>query len=71
LREYSQLLHDYKELKNAFDTKGSNPVAITTVIPRLPEPVEKEKPRNPYVLVLVDGNGYIVGRSTASYYTSH
>jgi hypothetical protein len=56
LREYGQLLDDYKDLKKAFDTKGTKPVARAAVIPKLPA----EKPHNPYVLVLIDGNGYIV-----------
>jgi hypothetical protein len=56
LREYGQLLDDYKDLKKAFDIKGTKPVARAAVVPKLPT----EKPRNPYVLVLVDGNDYIV-----------
>jgi hypothetical protein len=56
LREYGQLLGDYKDLKKAFDTKGTKPVARAAVNPKL----QAEKPRNPYVLVLIDGNGYIV-----------
>ncbi|KAF2468511.1 uncharacterized protein BDR25DRAFT_290224 [Lindgomyces ingoldianus] len=49
LVEYSQVLEQNKELKKAFDKKeignGNN--------------IPAEKPRNPYILVLVDGNGYI------------
>ncbi|KAJ4359739.1 uncharacterized protein N0V89_000295 [Didymosphaeria variabile] len=55
LKEYSQLLEDYKALKSYKlpEQPKANSVssASTPVI---------EKPRNPYVLVLVDGNGYVV-----------
>jgi hypothetical protein len=59
LREYGQLLVDYKRLKRDFETKGAKPAAKAAALSRIP--AEKEKRQNPYVLVLVDGNGYIVG----------
>jgi hypothetical protein len=58
LREYGQLLDDYKDLKKAFETKGSKSVAKAT--PKSSAAASTEKSRNPYVLVLIDGNGYIV-----------
>jgi hypothetical protein len=56
LREYGQLLDDYKDLKKAFETKSSKSVARATAVPKVPV----GKHCNSYVLVLVDGNGYIV-----------
>jgi hypothetical protein len=56
LKEYGQLLDDYKDLKKAFDTKGTKSSGKSAFLPRLPA----AKPRDPYVLVLIDGNGYIV-----------
>ncbi|CAO2656000.1 Nn.00g048030.m01.CDS01 [Neocucurbitaria sp. VM-36] len=53
LREYGQLLDDYKVLKKAFEEKGTKTRAEVPTIARA------QKNRNPYVLVLVDGNGYI------------
>ncbi|EFQ88419.1 hypothetical protein PTT_15704 [Pyrenophora teres f. teres 0-1] len=58
LKEYSQLLDEYKVLKNAHEKRSSrdttNPGAVAT--PTVSAPAG---PRNPYVLVLVDGNDYI------------
>ncbi|KAF2652677.1 hypothetical protein K491DRAFT_695392 [Lophiostoma macrostomum CBS 122681] len=54
LKEYSQLLDDYKTLKQAYIDKG-------TGVQRGPL-IDVEDPqgaRNPYVLVLIDGNSYI------------
>lgn len=59
LREYGQLLDDYKDLKKAFDARPANSVAKTTPVTTAATKSE-QPPRNPYVLVLVDGNGYIV-----------
>ncbi|KAF1833744.1 hypothetical protein BDW02DRAFT_569726 [Decorospora gaudefroyi] len=58
LKEYSQLLDDYKVLKKAYedkDVKGGSKAIATPTVPML----AAAKPRNPYVLVLVDGNDYI------------
>ncbi|KAH7396511.1 hypothetical protein DE146DRAFT_615014 [Phaeosphaeria sp. MPI-PUGE-AT-0046c] len=55
LKEYGQLLDDYKDLKKKFETKSATPVAKTSPVVKLPA----AKQRNPYVLVLVDGDGYI------------
>ncbi|KAH4232137.1 hypothetical protein HBI06_075850 [Parastagonospora nodorum] len=55
LKEYGQLLEDYKDLKKAFESKSAKPVAKYAATPVRPA----EKPRSPYVLVLVDGDGYI------------
>jgi hypothetical protein len=50
LKEYGQLLEDYKALRKAYDGKHfSNGVDLAV-----------EEARNPYVMVLIDGNGYIV-----------
>ncbi|KAL1594484.1 hypothetical protein SLS60_010244 [Paraconiothyrium brasiliense] len=54
LKEYSQLLEDYKTLKSyklPEQTKANSVSSASTPV--------IEKPRNPYVLVLVDGNGYV------------
>lgn len=55
LKGYSQLLEDYKALKNYKfpEQPQANGVSSAST------PVN-EKPRNPYVLVLIDGNGYVV-----------
>ncbi|KAF2261939.1 hypothetical protein CC78DRAFT_421159, partial [Lojkania enalia] len=53
LKEYSQLLEGYKSLKNACEGKAIN--GGTNV-----DKSATDKPRNPYVLVLIDGNGYIL-----------
>ncbi|KAH8725153.1 hypothetical protein GQ44DRAFT_826947 [Phaeosphaeriaceae sp. PMI808] len=55
LKEYSQLLDDYKDLKRAFETKGSRSPAKAAHTSK----VHIDKARNAYVLVLVDGNDYI------------
>ncbi|RYN41530.1 hypothetical protein AA0112_g2417 [Alternaria arborescens] len=58
LREYGQLLDEYKELKKAYEEKGRSNVVkpaaagASTVTAAI-------KPQNPYVLVLIDGNNYI------------
>jgi hypothetical protein len=53
LRDYAQLIEDYKTLKRSVEGQG-NGVSIgqSEVI---------EKARSSHVLVLVDGNGYVVG----------
>jgi hypothetical protein len=58
------LLDEYKDLKKAYDEKGSTAshVAKAIVTPAIPA-LASAKPRNPYVLVLVDGNDYIVSRA--------
>ncbi|KAF2642823.1 hypothetical protein P280DRAFT_468135 [Massarina eburnea CBS 473.64] len=53
LKEYSQLLDDYKTLKIAYDAKG-NGLKVEEL-----EAISNIKHRNPYILVLVDGNGYV------------
>lgn len=54
LKEYGNLLEEYKKLKIAHEEKGvSNGV----------EKASNAEAQNPYALVLVDGNGYIVCRS--------
>ncbi|KAF2874591.1 hypothetical protein BDV95DRAFT_487915 [Massariosphaeria phaeospora] len=50
LKDHSQLLDNYKSLKKAYEAQVANN-GVTL------EPVQK--PRTPYVLVLIDGNGYI------------
>ncbi|KAF1912690.1 hypothetical protein BDU57DRAFT_374837 [Ampelomyces quisqualis] len=55
LHEYGQLLDDYKDLKRAFEAKGTKAAAKNAAVTQLPP----AKPHDPYVLVLVDGNGYI------------
>ena len=55
LKEYSQLLEDYKALKQAYNDKGAEGGPLISI----EEPVPQDS-RNPYVLVLVDGNSYIV-----------
>ncbi|CAN9082727.1 unnamed protein product [Alternaria alternata] len=58
LREYGQLLDEYKDLKKAYEEKGRSNVVkpaaagASTVTAAI-------KPQNPYVLVLIDGNNYI------------
>ncbi|ORY08516.1 hypothetical protein BCR34DRAFT_569763 [Clohesyomyces aquaticus] len=56
LIEYSELLEEYKNLKKVFDQKSSSNGHVT--LPR--------KSRSPYVLVLVDGNGYIFNNELVS-----
>jgi hypothetical protein len=50
LKDYSQLLEDYKTLKKSQEANGvkNGDNGFT------------DSARNPYVLVLIDGNGYIV-----------
>jgi hypothetical protein len=60
LKEYGQLLDNYKDLKKAFDAKGSKAVPKATRQAAVATTKAVEAPRNPYVLVLIDGNGYIV-----------
>ncbi|KAF2849894.1 hypothetical protein T440DRAFT_451600 [Plenodomus tracheiphilus IPT5] len=55
LREYGTLLEDYKVLKKAFEVKANK---STVVLPHR-TPSHSGKAREPYVLVLVDGNDYI------------
>jgi hypothetical protein len=64
LREYGQLLDDYKVLKKAYEEKGTTNahVAKAVATPVVPTVTASKPPRNPYVLVLVDGNNYIVSR---------
>ncbi|KAF2116207.1 hypothetical protein BDV96DRAFT_573557 [Lophiotrema nucula] len=57
LKEYGQLLDDYKILRKAYQQKGTG-VAVPLITNGVSSPTQ-EKPRNPYVLVLIDGNGYI------------
>ncbi|KAH7346028.1 hypothetical protein BKA66DRAFT_433485 [Pyrenochaeta sp. MPI-SDFR-AT-0127] len=53
LKEYGQLLDDYKVLKRVFEEKSTkNGTAYKTGF-------SIDKARNAYVLVLIDGNGYI------------
>lgn len=52
LKEYSQLLEDYRTLKDAFKEQGRGEQFGKIEI--------NEKARNPYVLVLIDGDGYVV-----------
>lgn len=52
LREYSQLLDDYKALKRSHGENGKSM--------KNGDVESNHKTRNPYVLVLIDGNGYIV-----------
>jgi hypothetical protein len=57
LKEYSQLLDDYKALKNykvSAQPHANGASSASTPVN------EKPRNRNPYVLVLVDGNGYVV-----------
>ncbi|KAJ4295403.1 hypothetical protein N0V90_007415 [Kalmusia sp. IMI 367209] len=51
LKEYSQLLDDYKSLKSSPELKSNGVTIAGSAAPT--------KPRNSYVFVLVDGNGYI------------
>ncbi|OAK96117.1 hypothetical protein IQ06DRAFT_256718 [Phaeosphaeriaceae sp. SRC1lsM3a] len=55
LKEYGQLLDDYKDLKSQFEAKSATALPKTTPVVKLPS----AKRGNPYVLVLVDGDGYI------------
>jgi hypothetical protein len=59
LTEYHQLLNEYKVLKRAYEEKITNaiakPVAIATSVV-----AAAKRPLDSYVLVLVDGNDYIV-----------
>ncbi|KAF2193391.1 hypothetical protein K469DRAFT_712146 [Zopfia rhizophila CBS 207.26] len=53
LKEYTQVLEKYKDLKNSYnELKDAKEV-------KKAEKVSNGKARNPYVLVLIDGNGYI------------
>lgn len=52
LRDYAQLIEDYKTLKRSIEEKGNGVTIGQTEV--------TEKARNPYLLVLIDGNGYIV-----------
>ncbi|KAF1967128.1 hypothetical protein BU23DRAFT_543353 [Bimuria novae-zelandiae CBS 107.79] len=56
LKEYSQLLEDYKVLWNAKIREASKSNSVSSNASSSPV---LEKPRNPYVLVLIDGNGYV------------
>ncbi|KAA8626241.1 zf-CCCH domain containing protein [Pyrenophora tritici-repentis] len=58
LKEYGQLLDEYKTLKNAYENSSSRGTTSPGAVPTSTESAAAE-PRNPYVLVLVDGNGYI------------
>ncbi|KAF1944840.1 hypothetical protein EJ02DRAFT_370931 [Clathrospora elynae] len=58
LREYGQLLDDYKVLKKAYEEKGTKSVAKAVATPTVPV-ANTAKPRHAYVLVLVDGNDYV------------
>ncbi|KAH7068645.1 hypothetical protein FB567DRAFT_482944 [Paraphoma chrysanthemicola] len=57
LREYGQLLNDYKDLKKTLESKKSNAGARAPA--KSAATVAAGKARNPYVLVLIDGDGYI------------
>ncbi|CAG5140133.1 uncharacterized protein ALTATR162_LOCUS643 [Alternaria atra] len=56
LKEYGQLLDEYKDLKKAYEEKGK--IAITKPAATSITAVTA-RPQNRYVLVLVDGNNYI------------
>ncbi|KAF2734279.1 hypothetical protein EJ04DRAFT_577050 [Polyplosphaeria fusca] len=56
LREYSQLLEDYKALRTSY--QGKNGISSSST-PINGEAAARETIRNPYILVLVDGNGYV------------
>ncbi|KAI4607994.1 hypothetical protein J4E80_009391 [Alternaria sp. BMP 0032] len=59
LREYGQLLDEYKDLKRAYEQKGKSTIAAPPGIP-IPTIAAATTARIPYVLVLIDGNNYIV-----------
>ncbi|KAI4677152.1 uncharacterized protein J4E88_006959 [Alternaria novae-zelandiae] len=58
LREYGQLLDEYKDLKRAYEQKGKKTIAAPPGIP-IQTIAAATTARNPYVLVLIDGNNYI------------
>lgn len=51
LKEYGQLLQDYKGLKKTVEESNGKYNALS---------VNNKDGKKPYVLLLVDGNGYIV-----------
>lgn len=51
MKEYSQLLEGYKTLRRAYEESSTVKNGVKAAV---------EEPRNPYALVLIDGNGYIV-----------
>ncbi|KAL5118547.1 hypothetical protein ACEQ8H_003562 [Pleosporales sp. CAS-2024a] len=55
LKEFGQLLNDYKDLKKAYDAKFAKAATKNTAAPTRPA----GQPHSPYVLMLVDGDGYI------------
>ncbi|KNG44705.1 hypothetical protein TW65_08484 [Stemphylium lycopersici] len=59
LKEYGQLLDDYKVLKIAYKEKEKELVAKSVAVATPSAPAAASSSRNPYVLMLVDGNDYI------------
>lgn len=53
IKEHGQLIHEYKVLKQAYDKESASPFAGSST-------GAKTTLRDPYVLMLVDGNDYIV-----------
>ncbi|KAL1801577.1 hypothetical protein ACET3X_001919 [Alternaria dauci] len=58
LREYGQLLDEYKDLKKAYVKEGKN-ATVTPAATGASTVIAATRPQNPYVLVLIDGNNYI------------
>ncbi|KAI4658114.1 uncharacterized protein J4E79_007095 [Alternaria viburni] len=58
LKEYGQLLDEYKDLKRAYEQKGNSTIAAPPGIP-IQTIATATTARNPYVLMLIDGNNYI------------
>ena len=56
VKEYGQLIQEYKVLKQAYEKEKASPFAGSSTT------VAETRPRDPYVLMLVDGNDYIVSR---------